>query len=61
MFQKSRKRVHFYDPEYRRLSYIRYADDWLIGIRGSYKDTEIIYKKISEFCKSIGLNINEIN
>lgn len=51
--------TNFYDPKYRRLSYVRYADDWVIGIRGSYQETEIIRSKVSQFCKSIELNVNE--
>src|SRR5579859_8070744 len=31
-----------HDTQYRRLVYIRYADDWLIGINGSKEDARHI-------------------
>lgn len=49
----------FTDPNYKRLFYIRYADDWLIGIRGSYKDALDIKNKVSEFCRGIELNLSD--
>jgi retron-type reverse transcriptase len=51
--------IDTFDPEYRRLSYVRYADDWIIGIRGTFKESQNILSKITEFCKEIGLTINE--
>jgi len=48
-----------FDPNYRRLSYVRYADDWIIGIRGSIKEAQNILSEITKFCKEIGLTINE--
>lgn len=50
--------VNFSDPSYKRLNYVRYADDWIIGIRGSYKDSQLILKKVTAFCSSIGLTIS---
>jgi group II intron reverse transcriptase/maturase len=34
------------DPDFKRLRYIRYCDDWLIGFTGSKKDVEEIKAKI---------------
>lgn len=48
------------DPNYRRLVYIRYADDWIIGIIGSKEDCIIIKNKINDFLKLVlKLNLNE--
>jgi len=37
------------DPHYKRLSYVRYADDWIIGIRGSKKDSFAILESCRSF------------
>jgi group II intron reverse transcriptase/maturase len=37
------------DPDYRRLRYIRYADDFLLGFVGPKKEAEQIRDRISEF------------
>ena len=37
------------DPNYRRLKYIRYADDWIIGISGSKEFAETIRYQVKEF------------
>lgn len=37
------------DPNYKRLVYVRYADDWIIGIRGSHEDAKQILDKIDKF------------
>ena len=47
------------DLNYKRLAYIRYADDWLIGIRGSYNDAMEIRSKVTEFCNGINLKVSE--
>ena len=39
----------FYDPNFRRLSYVRYADDFLVGVIASKKEAEEIKNKIQEF------------
>ncbi len=38
-----------FDPKFKRLFYIRYADDWLCGIIGSKKDAEKVKADISCF------------
>jgi group II intron reverse transcriptase/maturase len=38
-----------YDPHYRRLRYIRYADDWLLGFIGSRQEAEAIKQHLSTF------------
>ncbi len=37
------------DPDYRRLRYIRYADDFLLGFVGPRKEAEDIRQRLSEF------------
>lgn len=37
------------DPNYRRLWYVRYADDFLLGLAGSKKEAEEIKEKITTF------------
>jgi len=37
------------DPDYRRLRYIRYADDFLLGFAGPKKEAEEIRREIGEF------------
>ena len=37
------------DQNFRRLQYVRYADDFLIGIIGSRKDAEKVKKEIGEY------------
>lgn len=40
------------DPNFRRLYYVRYADDWLIAIRGPLSETREILEKINNFLKN---------
>ena len=49
------KRIPFYDPadeKYIRIRYIRYADDFIIGVNGSIKLTALIRERIREFLKT---------
>lgn len=39
------------DPDFRRLWYVRYADDWLAGVTGTKEEAETIRDKIREFLK----------
>jgi group II intron reverse transcriptase/maturase len=50
----------FMDPNFRRLLYVRYADDWLIGIRGTYSETVHLKTQIEEFLKEqMGFDLNK--
>ena len=40
------------DPEYRRLNYIRYADDFLIGMIGPKKEAEDIFTAVRTYLKA---------
>jgi group II intron reverse transcriptase/maturase len=40
---------NLFDPTYRRLRYVRYADDFLLGFAGSKKEAEEIRDKLSDF------------
>jgi len=40
------------DPNFRRLHYIRYADDWLIGMAGTKKKRKKSKKKYPNFCET---------
>jgi len=47
------------DEGFKRLDYVRYADDFIIGVRGSRADTEIIFNKLNEFCSNnLNLTLN---
>lgn len=48
------------DPNFRRLNYVRYADDWLVAIRGSLSETKTILAKISSYLKDeLKLTVSE--
>jgi hypothetical protein len=49
----------FNDPGFKLLSYVRYADDWMIGIKGSLKDTENILDLVKTYLTSMGLKLSE--
>lgn len=52
-------RSDFSDVQFKKLSYVRYADDWIVGVKGSYDETKLIYSKIENFIKSINLTLSE--
>uniref|UniRef100_UPI0023305A44 reverse transcriptase/maturase family protein n=1 Tax=Aquimarina algiphila TaxID=2047982 RepID=UPI0023305A44 len=39
------------DPNFKRLWYVRYADDWLVGVTGTKAEAEIIKDKMREYLK----------
>ncbi len=41
--------VAAYDPDYRRLRYVRYADDFLLGFVGPKDEAEAIRQRLSEY------------
>jgi retron-type reverse transcriptase len=47
------------DPTFRRLKYVRYADDFLLGFIGSRKEAMEIKKKISEFLRKLKLSLSD--
>lgn len=50
--------MDFYDPNFKRLSYVRYADHFLIGIRGSYADALNTLAEVKRFCSTINFTLN---
>jgi group II intron reverse transcriptase/maturase len=48
---KSMPSVDPFDPDYRRLRYVRYADDWLLGFAGPRADAEAIKRQVAEFLR----------
>jgi nicotine oxidoreductase len=47
------------DPEYKRMRFVRYADEFLIGVIGSKADCEAIRNKIFEFLlNELKMNLN---
>jgi hypothetical protein len=48
------------DPDYRRLRYIRYADDFLLGFTGPKNEAEEIKRRIREFLReTLRLELSE--
>jgi group II intron reverse transcriptase/maturase len=47
------------DPKYRRLRYIRYADDFLLGFIGPKAEAEAIKSEIGEYLKELGLTLSD--
>jgi len=42
-----------HDPAFRRLWYVRYADDWLLGFSGPREEAEAIKAQLNEFLRDI--------
>lgn len=51
--------IDFGSDSFKRLTYVRYADDWVIGIRGTRGEAVEILNKVRTFCTSIGLTLSE--
>jgi group II intron reverse transcriptase/maturase len=47
------------DPDYRRLRYVRYADDFILGFIGSYQEAKAIKESIRIKLAVLGLELNE--
>lgn len=47
-----------HDDRYIRIQYIRYADDFIVGVEGSRTLAENILKEITEFIENLGLKFN---
>jgi len=49
-----------HDPDFRRLRYVRYADDFLFGLIGTKEDAERIKERLKEFLtESLGLEMSD--
>ena len=48
-----------YDEDYRRLRYVRYADDTLFGFIGPRSEAEEIKRKVGDYLKTLGLTLSE--
>jgi group II intron reverse transcriptase/maturase len=47
-----------HDPNFFRLYYVRYVDDWVILVAGSFKEAKVIRNQVSNKLKSLGLTLN---
>lgn len=47
------------DPNYRRLRYVRYADDFLLGFAGPKSEAIVIKEQIKQFLQQIKLQMSE--
>lgn len=47
------------DPNFKRIWYVRYADDFLIGYIGTKKEAEDIKREVGNFLKSIKLEMSD--
>lgn len=62
-WHKPIRRLSSGDPMYKNLrhvSYVRYADDFLIGVTGSHKEAVVIMNQVSVFLRNyLGLDLNQ--
>lgn len=56
---KKGEAMNRFDENYRRLYYVRYADDFLIGFIGPRSEARVIYDEVAKTLKSIKLNLNQ--
>jgi len=48
------------DPNFKKLVYVRYADDWIIGVRGSLEDCKTILEQLRIFLRdNLKLTLSE--
>lgn len=48
------------DPNFKKLVYVRYADDWIIGVRGSFEDCKMILEQLRIFLRdNLKLTLSE--
>lgn len=63
--QIERERIKYpnrdpFDPDFRRLQYVRYADDFLIGVIGSKEDAKMLKERVKEFvCETLKLELSD--
>ena len=56
---RTMRSVDAFDPNFKRLEYIRYADDFIVMVSGSRKDAQYIKNNIKDYLKvKCGLELN---
>jgi group II intron reverse transcriptase/maturase len=48
-----------YDPNFRRLKYLRYADDWVLGFIGPKEEAQTIKAEVGGYLKTLRLTMSE--
>jgi group II intron reverse transcriptase/maturase len=51
--------MNLHDKTFRRMYYVRYADDFLIGFTGPRKEAQVIFNHIVEFLNTLKLSVNQ--
>jgi nicotine oxidoreductase len=51
--------ANFSDPSYKCLCYVRYADDWIIGVKGTTKEVKEIRDLVKLYLSNLKLELNE--
>ena len=51
--------TNFEDPKFKKLSYIRYADDWMIGIKGTFAEVQFILNEVKNCLNDMGLTLSD--
>jgi len=59
MKERNKLKSSIPNPRYMRIEYVRYADDWLIGLWGNRETALEIKEKIKNFLTSIKLELSE--
>lgn len=49
----------FEDDNYKKIAYVRYADDWLVGVKGSKEDAKKICDQIGNTLGSLNLTLSK--
>ena len=48
------------DPNFKKLVFVRYADHWILGVRGSYSECVVLLNKIRTFlAKQLNLKLSD--
>ena len=56
---KLKSKMNIEDCDYRRLSYVRYADDWIMSFTGTFEEAKIIREEIKQYLKdNLNLELN---
>ncbi len=53
------KYSNFEDPSFKKLAYVRYADDWMVGIKGTKQEAEEIRNLLEKALSDMGLTLNK--